>query len=52
MHSTYISFNQFGSPQEVLTVNSQKCEMPNYNEVLIRMLVRPMNPSDLIPIYG
>jgi NADPH:quinone reductase-like Zn-dependent oxidoreductase len=36
----------------VLTIEYKTIEPPKDNEVLVRMLSRPINPSDLIPIRG
>lgn len=47
-----IKFYEFGSPKAVLRVESKSIEPPKDNEVLVRMLARPINPSDLIPIRG
>lgn len=52
MDAKYIEFNEFGCPKEVLTIEYKTIEPPKDNEVLVRMLVRPINPSDLIPIRG
>ncbi|MEY2196893.1 zinc-dependent alcohol dehydrogenase family protein [Neobacillus sp. BF23-41] len=52
MNSKCIKFYNFGSPQDVLKVENKGIEPPNDNEVLVRMLARPINPSDLIPIRG
>jgi NADPH:quinone reductase-like Zn-dependent oxidoreductase len=47
-----IKFYEFGRPKEVLKVEYKSIEPPKDNEVLVRMLARPINPSDLIPIRG
>ncbi|WP_082799939.1 zinc-dependent alcohol dehydrogenase family protein [Metabacillus fastidiosus] len=47
-----IKFYEFGNPQEVLTIEYKNIQPPKKNEVLVRMLTRPINPSDLIPIRG
>ncbi|MED3552632.1 zinc-dependent alcohol dehydrogenase family protein [Cytobacillus praedii] len=47
-----IIFSEFGSPKDVLRVESKRIDRPKDNEVLVRMLTRPINPSDLIPIRG
>ncbi|MGJ9384974.1 zinc-dependent alcohol dehydrogenase family protein [Salipaludibacillus sp. CF4.18] len=52
MDAKCIRFYDFGSPQDVLKVENKDIEPPNDNEVLVRMLARPINPSDLIPISG
>ncbi|KAB2334422.1 zinc-dependent alcohol dehydrogenase family protein [Cytobacillus depressus] len=52
MDAKCIKFYEFGSPKDVLRVESKNIEPPKDNEVLVRMLARPINPSDLIPIRG
>ncbi|MBS4212764.1 zinc-dependent alcohol dehydrogenase family protein [Neobacillus rhizophilus] len=47
-----IKFYEFGSPIDVLRVESKSIQPPKDHEVLVRMLARPINPSDLIPIRG
>ena len=52
MHGKHIQFHKFGNPKDVLQVEYKNIEPLKENEVLVRMLVRPINPSDLIPITG
>lgn len=52
MEAKCIKFYDFGSPLDVLKVENKSIEPPKANEVLVRMLARPINPSDLIPIKG
>lgn len=52
MDAKCIKFYDFGSPLDVLKVENKSIAPPNDNEVLVRMLARPINPSDLIPIRG
>lgn len=52
MKSKCVTFYEFGSPIDVLKIEYKKIEPPKDNEVLVRMLARPINPSDLIPIRG
>ncbi|MFE8700839.1 zinc-dependent alcohol dehydrogenase family protein [Cytobacillus sp. FJAT-54145] len=52
MNAKCIRFYEFGSPKDVLTVENKIINPPEDNEVLVRMLARPINPSDLIPIRG
>jgi NADPH:quinone reductase-like Zn-dependent oxidoreductase len=47
-----IRFYEFGDPKEVLKVEQKEKQAPLKDEVLVRMLLRPINPSDLIPITG
>jgi NADPH:quinone reductase-like Zn-dependent oxidoreductase len=52
LESICVKFYEFGSPKDVLKIEYKKIEPPKDNEVLVRMLARPINPSDLIPIRG
>ena len=52
MDAKCIKFYEFGRPKEVLKVEYKSIEPPKDKEVLVRMLARPINPSDLIPIRG
>ncbi|MGJ7913341.1 zinc-dependent alcohol dehydrogenase family protein [Neobacillus sp. LXY-1] len=52
MNAKYITFYEFGSPKDVLKIEYKTIEPPKDHEVLVRMLARPINPSDLIPIRG
>ncbi len=47
-----IKFHKFGDPKDVLKMEYKSVQAPSDHEVLVRMLVRPINPSDLIPIRG
>lgn len=52
MDAKCIKFYEFGSPKDVLKVEYKSIQPPKEQEVLVRMLTRPINPSDLIPIRG
>ncbi|MEH7109725.1 zinc-dependent alcohol dehydrogenase family protein [Bacillus sp. JJ1764] len=52
MNAKYITFYEFGNPKDVLKIEYKTIEPPKHHEVLVRMLARPINPSDLIPIRG
>lgn len=52
MYAKCIKFYEFGSPKNVLKVEDKRIERPKENEVIVRVLARPINPSDLIPIRG
>ncbi|NNJ09110.1 zinc-dependent alcohol dehydrogenase family protein [Chloroflexales bacterium ZM16-3] len=47
-----VRFASFGDPAEVLTVEAQPITAPGPGQVLLRMRVRPINPSDLFSIRG
>lgn len=44
--------HEFGKPEDVLYVVNRRVDPPADGEVLVRMLMSPINPSDLIPIRG
>lgn len=52
MRNRYIYCEKFGHPNEVLRMGEKEICPPNADEVLVRMLARPINPSDLIPVRG
>ena len=52
MKGTYLNITEFGTPQKVIHIASKELKQPPENEVLVRMIARPVNPSDLIPIRG
>jgi len=47
-----ITFHDFGSPKDVLKIETKRIKPQENHVVLVRMLARPINPSDLIPIRG
>ncbi|MFS0785419.1 zinc-dependent alcohol dehydrogenase family protein [Shouchella sp. 1P09AA] len=47
-----VVYRKFGDPQSVLTVERRNLTPVTEEEVLIRMKLMPINPSDLIPIRG
>lgn len=47
-----IQFEQFGEPSEVLRVQDIAAPVPKPGEVLVRMLLSPVNPSDLMTVRG
>lgn len=52
MDAKCIKFYKFGCPKDVLKIEDKAIKSPKGDEVLVRMLARPINPSDLIPIRG
>lgn len=52
LRAKYLKFDGFGDPQDVLKVDYKSIEPPMENEIFVRMIKRPINPSDLIPIRG
>ncbi len=47
-----VRFLSFGEPVDVLTVEEVPTPPPGLGQVLVRMRVRPINPSDLYMIRG
>src|SRR6516164_3497548 len=47
-----IVFDRFGDPAEVLHVAQVPVRDPGRNEVRVRMLASPINPSDLMVVRG
>lgn len=47
-----IRFEQFGEPREVLRVVDLPDPEPGRNEVRVRMIAAPINPSDLLVVRG
>jgi len=52
MKAMYVYYDTFGRPEDVLRVEERAIDPPREGEVLVRMQLRPINPSDLIPITG
>ncbi|MBM7583528.1 NADPH:quinone reductase-like Zn-dependent oxidoreductase [Bacillus pakistanensis] len=52
MEAKCIKFYEFGRPDDVLQIENKRIHRPQSGEVLVRMITRPINPSDLIPIHG
>lgn len=52
LESISIQFQEFGDPQKVLQVIRKRIEPPKSGELLVQMIHRPINPSDLLPIRG
>ncbi|WP_080875805.1 zinc-dependent alcohol dehydrogenase family protein [Oceanobacillus timonensis] len=52
MRNRYIYCDTFGNPNDVLKITEKEIAPPEAGEVLVRMLARPINPSDLIPVRG
>jgi len=47
-----VQFTAPGAPADVLQVRDLACPEPGPGEVLVRMLVSPVNPSDMMFIRG
>jgi len=52
LESICIQFHEFGDPGKVLQVTRRPIEKPARGELLVHMIHRPINPSDLLPIRG
>jgi NADPH:quinone reductase-like Zn-dependent oxidoreductase len=47
-----VRFHEFGNPSEQLRVENVEQPEPGANQVLVRMRVRSINPSDLLTVRG
>ncbi|MBI3410038.1 MAG: zinc-dependent alcohol dehydrogenase family protein [Planctomycetes bacterium] len=47
-----VLFDRFGEPAEVLRVGDAAAQEPGRNEVCVRMILSPINPSDLLVVRG
>ncbi|MCP1131881.1 zinc-dependent alcohol dehydrogenase family protein [Paenibacillus polysaccharolyticus] len=52
MKAKVIRYYRFGEPTEVLHLEEKEVLSPGPGELTVRMSLRPINPSDLIPIRG
>ncbi|MDB5231422.1 MAG: qor, partial [Chitinophagaceae bacterium] len=47
-----VQFNQFGNPEEVLNIVETNIPEINADEVQVKMLLRPINPFELMIVRG
>lgn len=47
-----LRFSRFGPPEQVIALEQTDRPAPQANRLLLQMRYAPINPSDLIPIYG
>jgi NADPH:quinone reductase-like Zn-dependent oxidoreductase len=47
-----LCFNRFGLPEQVIALEQSALPKPQSHQLLLQMRYAPINPSDLIPIYG
>ncbi len=47
-----ISYYRYGEPLDVLRLTRKRSALPGRGQLAVRMLARPINPSDLIPVRG
>ena len=47
-----VQFDQFGEPADVLQARDVEPPQPKAGELLVRMLLSPVNPSDLMTVRG
>lgn len=52
VHASAVIFNEVGDPQKVLHVGSAELPEPKDDEVLLRTLASPLNPSDVVTVQG
>ncbi|MBS4219903.1 zinc-dependent alcohol dehydrogenase family protein [Bacillus sp. FJAT-49711] len=52
MEAKCVKYYKYGRPENVLKIEKKHIQSPRAGEILVRMITRPINPSDIIPIYG
>lgn len=52
MKAKVIRYYRFGEPSEVLCIEEKEVVPPGPGELAVKMLARPINPSDVIPVRG
>lgn len=52
LSSQCIRFHEFGAPSSVLKVEEKENTSLKDGEILVKMILSPINPSDLIPVRG
>lgn len=52
MNAKSLQFQTFRKPAEVLQMIDKEIPAPAADEVIIRMIASPINPSDLLPVKG
>lgn len=50
--TTFLQCDEFGPPEKVLRIRSTELKAPADNEVLVKVLVSPINPADINIIQG
>ncbi|MFD2829118.1 zinc-dependent alcohol dehydrogenase family protein [Corticicoccus populi] len=52
MNKDSIVFNEFGRPADVLSLEKMPLTVPKKDEIVVKIHLSPINPSDLIPVSG
>lgn len=52
LKSQSLVFSEFGEPSKVVKIVEQEIKPPGANEVIVKMLAAPINPSDINTIQG
>lgn len=52
LKATFLQCDEFGPPEKVLQIRSAELKTPADNEVLVKILVSPINPADINIIQG
>lgn len=50
--SRFLQFGECGEPHKVLEIHETELDAPKDDEVLVKMLVAPINPADINVIQG
>lgn len=49
---SYLEFDEFGAPEEVVKLRTKQLESPKSTQVLVKLLAAPINPADINVIQG
>lgn len=50
--ASFLQCDEFGAPEKVLRIRSTEIKSPADSEVLVKVLVAPINPADINIIQG
>lgn len=50
--ASFLQCHEFGPPEKVLQIREREVKAPEDNEVLVKILVAPINPADINVIQG
>lgn len=50
--STYLKYSEYGDPKQVVKHYQEPLADPKDSQVLLKMLVAPINPADINTIQG
>lgn len=50
--SSYLKYKEYGDPLQVIEKGEKQVCAPENNQILVKMLVAPINPADINTIQG